>query len=114
MSFAALTPSLVRADALDEIQKRGKLIWGGDQEGGAPFVFPDPKDPNHLIGFEVDLAEMLANELGVTAQFQQGQWEKIPQMLAAKSTLPSTASNARHNGCAITFARAPITLLACS
>ena len=78
-SFAALTPSLVRADALDEIQKRGKLIWGGDQEGGAPFVFPDPKDPNHLIGFEVDLAEMLAKELGVTAQFQQGQWEKIPR-----------------------------------
>jgi polar amino acid transport system substrate-binding protein len=80
-AFAALTPSLVRADALDDIHKRGKLIWGGDQEGGAPFVFPDPKDPNHLIGFEVDLAEMLAKELGVTAQFQQGQWEKIPQIL---------------------------------
>jgi polar amino acid transport system substrate-binding protein len=80
-SFAALATSSVRGDTLDEIQKRGKLIWGGDQEGGAPFVFPDPKDPNHLIGFEVDLAEMLAKELGVTAQFQQGQWEKIPQML---------------------------------
>ena len=24
---------------------------------------------------------MLANELGVKAKFQQGQWEKIPQML---------------------------------
>src|SRR5262249_34846401 len=49
-----------------------------------PFVFPDPKDPNRLIGFEVDLAEMLAKELGVTAQFQQGQWEKIPEMLGSQ------------------------------
>ena len=51
------------------------------RKGAAPFVFPDPKDPNHLIGFEVDLAEMLAEELGVTAQFQQGQWENVPEML---------------------------------
>ena len=57
---------------------------GAIRKGAAPFVFPDPKDPNHLIGFEVDLAEMLAKELGVTAQFQQGQWEKIPQMLGSQ------------------------------
>jgi len=103
-SFAALTPSLVRADALDDIQKRGKLIWGGDQEGGAPFVFPDPKDPNHLIGFEVDLAEMLAKELGVTAQFQQGQWEKIPEMTGSQidvalNGFERTAQRMRDNLC---------------
>ena len=69
------------ADALDEIHKRGTLNWGGDQEGGGPYVFPDPKDPNHLIGFEVELAELLAGELGVKAKFQQGQWEEVPQML---------------------------------
>ena len=53
------------------------------KKGAAPFVFPDPKDPNHLLGFEVELAEMLAGELGVKAEFKQGQWEKIPQMLGA-------------------------------
>jgi polar amino acid transport system substrate-binding protein len=73
-----------RADSLDEIHRRGTLIWGGDQEGGAPFVFPDPKDPDRLVGFEVELAELLAGELGVKAEFHQGQWEKIPQMLGAQ------------------------------
>jgi polar amino acid transport system substrate-binding protein len=70
-----------RADSLDTIRQRGTLVWGGDQEGGAPYVFPDPKNPEKLIGFEVELADMIAKELGVTAKFQQGQWEKIPQML---------------------------------
>lgn len=74
----------VAADALDEIHRRGTLIWGGDQEGGAPYVFPDPKDPEHLIGFEVELADMLAQELGVKAKFQQGQWEQLPQMIGSQ------------------------------
>jgi polar amino acid transport system substrate-binding protein len=69
------------ADALDEIHHRGTLVWGGDQEGGAPFVFPDAKDPTQLVGFEAELADMLAGELGVKAKFQQGQWDRVPQML---------------------------------
>jgi His/Glu/Gln/Arg/opine family amino acid ABC transporter permease subunit len=79
--LAAMFQQAAFADALDEIHRRGTLIWGGDQEGGAPFVFPDPKDPQHLIGFEVDLADLLAGELGVKAQFHQGQWEQVPDML---------------------------------
>jgi len=69
------------ADGLDQIHHRGTLIWGGDQEGGGPYIFPDPKDPQHLIGFEVELADMLAAQLGVKAKFYQGQWEELPQML---------------------------------
>src|ERR1700733_10488716 len=69
------------ADGLDQIHRRGTLIWGGDQEGGGPYIFPDPKDPQRLIGFEVELADMLAAELGVKAKFYQGQWEELPQML---------------------------------
>jgi polar amino acid transport system substrate-binding protein len=79
--LAAMSQRATYADALDEIHRRGTLTWGGDQEGGAPFVFPDPKDPQHLIGFEVDLADLLAGELGVKAQFHQGQWEQVPDML---------------------------------
>jgi polar amino acid transport system substrate-binding protein len=69
------------ADALDEMHRRGTLVWGGDQEGGGPYVFPDEKNPKILRGFEVELAEMLAGELGVKAQFQQGQWDKLPLLL---------------------------------
>ena len=44
-------------------------------------MFPDPKNPERLIGFEVELADLIAQELGVKAKFQQGQWENVPQML---------------------------------
>jgi polar amino acid transport system substrate-binding protein len=75
------SPRPAAADALDEIHRRGTLIWGGDQEGGGPYVYPDEKDPKILRGFEVELAEMLAGELHVKAQFQQGQWDKLPLLL---------------------------------
>jgi polar amino acid transport system substrate-binding protein len=84
-AFAGLwvlaAPRPAAADALDDVQRRGALIWGGDQEGGGPYVFPDEKDPNVLRGFEVELAEMLAAELHVKAQFKQGQWDKLPLLL---------------------------------
>src|SRR4051812_13252204 len=73
-AFAGFWPILsarpAAADALDEIHRRGTLIWGADQSGGGPYVYPD-KD-QVLRGFEVELADMLAAELHVKAQFQQG------------------------------------------
>ena len=39
------------------------LRWGSDEQGGAPYVFQDPMEPNRLIGFEVDLATLLAARL---------------------------------------------------
>jgi polar amino acid transport system substrate-binding protein len=38
-------------------------------------------DPNHLIGFEVDLAEALAHKLGVKARPVQGQWDSLLDLL---------------------------------
>ncbi len=46
-----------------------------------PTSIPIPNNPEKLIGFEVELADMLAAELGVKAKFYQGQWEELPQML---------------------------------
>ncbi len=68
-------------DSLERIQQRGTLIWGADQEGGGPFVYPDPNNPTQLIGFEVELANLIAEHLGVTARFAQGQWDKLPDLL---------------------------------
>ena len=39
------------------------LRWGGDAEGGAPFVYADPADPQRDIGFEIDLADELGRHL---------------------------------------------------
>jgi polar amino acid transport system substrate-binding protein len=69
------------ADALDAVRKRGELIWGADGEGGGPYVFSDPADPRRVTGFEVDLADALARELGVKARFSQGPWDNLPAML---------------------------------
>jgi polar amino acid transport system substrate-binding protein len=66
---------------LDTIRQRGTLIWGADQEGGGPFVYPRPDDPARLTGFEVELADLIAAHLGVKAQFAQGQWDKLPDVM---------------------------------
>ena len=63
--------------ALDKIKERGTLIWGADAEGGAPYIFPDPENPEKYIGFEVDLADAIANKLGVKAVHKQNAWDGL-------------------------------------
>jgi len=58
------------------------LRWGADAQGGAPYVFQDPKDPTRLVGFEVDLATLLAQRLGTTAQPVFGPWDRLLELLA--------------------------------
>lgn len=55
------------------------LRWGGDAEGGAPFVEADPQDPSTLRGFDVEIAQFLAAGLGRTPQFTQVAWASIAQ-----------------------------------
>lgn len=76
-----LGPVSAPAAELDAIAARGELVWAADQEGGGPHVFLDPDAPGRLTGFEVELAELLAAELGVKARFQQGQWDRLPLLL---------------------------------
>jgi polar amino acid transport system substrate-binding protein len=78
---ACSTGVFARAGTLDAIRARGTLIWGADAEGGGPYVFPDPADPRRVTGFEAELADMLAAELGVKARFFQGPWQNLPALL---------------------------------
>ena len=64
-------------DALQRIQKSGVLKWGADAEGGAPYVFPDPQQPEKLIGFEVEIADALAHKFGARAEMVQNQWDGL-------------------------------------
>ena len=52
-------------------QDAGVLRFGGDAEGGAPFMEADPNDPSRVVGFEVDVAALLAAGLGRTPRFVQ-------------------------------------------
>ncbi len=67
---------------LAAVKARGELLWGADAQGGAPYVFQDPMEPNRLIGFEVDLAEALAGKLGVRARPVLGPWDSLLELLA--------------------------------
>jgi len=60
-----LAPSLVSA------QQAPELRWGGDAEGGAPFVEADPSDPTKVVGFDVEIAQLLAQGLGRMPRFVQ-------------------------------------------
>ncbi len=52
-------------------QSMPELRWGGDAEGGAPFVEADPQDPARLVGFDVEIAALLARDLGRAPRFVQ-------------------------------------------
>lgn len=47
------------------------LVWGGDAEGGAPFVEADPRDPSVVRGMDVEVASIVARALGRTPRFLQ-------------------------------------------
>ncbi len=70
-------PASARADALGELRQRGELSWGGDLQGGAPYVFEDEQHPGKLRGFEVEIALALAARLGVQARFVQNDWSNL-------------------------------------
>jgi polar amino acid transport system substrate-binding protein len=55
------------------------LRWGGDAEGGAPFVEADPANPSRVTGFDVDVAEEIARGLGRRPQFVQVAFASIDQ-----------------------------------
>ena len=68
-------------DALAAVESRGELRWGGDEEGGGPYIYRDPADANRLIGFEIDLMTELCRGVGVRSTFVQGQWDDLPKVL---------------------------------
>jgi polar amino acid transport system substrate-binding protein len=58
------------------------LRWGGDAEGGAPFVEADPSDPTNVRGFDVEVAEEIARGLGRRPVFVQVAFASIDQSVA--------------------------------
>ncbi|MEO7998712.1 MAG: ABC transporter substrate-binding protein/permease [Gemmatimonadaceae bacterium] len=53
--------------------------WGGDAEGGAPFVEADAADPTKVRGFDVEISELIARGLGREPKFIQVAWASIEQ-----------------------------------
>jgi polar amino acid transport system substrate-binding protein len=78
---AALALGLVtaRVEARDwtEVRARGVLRWGGDLQGGEPYVFEDPEAPGHITGFEVDIVAALGRRLELQTEFVQTDWSSL-------------------------------------
>ena len=58
------------------------LRWGGDAEGGAPFVEADAADPSKVRGFDVEVAETIARGLGREPRFLQVAFSSIDASVA--------------------------------
>jgi polar amino acid transport system substrate-binding protein len=69
---------------LPHLVRPGMLVWGADQEGGGPYAYPADDDPSKIIGFEVEIADKLAQRLALTASFFQGPWDRMPELLATR------------------------------
>jgi len=83
LSGAVLTAAEPDAELRQRLSQ-GVLRWAGDAEGGAPFQLRDPQDPGRIIGFEVELVDVLAARISerrgipLRGEFVQYDWVSLP------------------------------------
>jgi polar amino acid transport system substrate-binding protein len=81
-TFALLLQLLLLLFVATTLRGQDILHWGGDAEGGAPFVEADPNDPSKVRGFDVEVAGEIAKGLGRKPQFVQVAFQAIDQSAA--------------------------------
>jgi len=84
LTLAALSSSGLHASKASGLQafEPSFLLWGGDAEGGAPFVEADPHDPSRVVGLDVDIATLIARALGREPRFVQITFTSLDQSAA--------------------------------
>ena len=81
LALTVLAPALVAAQALPERIAKTKVIKIAVNAIYPPMEFKDP-DTGKLVGFDVDLGNALAKELGVTLEWQESAFEQLLPSLA--------------------------------
>lgn len=71
LAFFLLSTAAAANDDLPELR------WGGDSEGGFPYMFENPQNPDELIGFEVDIVEELAKHMGRKPVYINNAWDNL-------------------------------------
>jgi polar amino acid transport system substrate-binding protein len=79
--FAACSRSEPGPGTLSAIRTKGEITWGADLQGGEPYLWEDPNDPSKIVGFEVDLMDAIARQLGVKARLVHYNWSNLVQSL---------------------------------
>jgi polar amino acid transport system substrate-binding protein len=82
LACAAIALSTAQSYASEPGQSGGILRWAGDPEGGAPFVEADPSDPTRLVGFDVEIASLIAQRLGRAPEFVLVAYASLDQSIA--------------------------------
>lgn len=74
LMLLTVSAATAEGDLLAQIQERGTLIVA--TEGNwSPWTYHDEND--QLTGFDIEIARLIARELGVEADFQEVPWESI-------------------------------------
>ena len=81
-ALLALAVALLAAPLAWAGQEPREFRWAGDPEGGAPYVEASPTDPNTLVGFDVEIAELIARGLKRPPRFVLVQFSSIDQSIA--------------------------------
>ena len=77
-AFAAVASGYSEASE----QQPAVFRWAGDPEGGAPFVEADPSRPDDLVGFDVEVAALMARGLGRRPEFVNIDFRQIDQSIS--------------------------------
>lgn len=75
--FALIIIFSIISACFAETDNRAELRWGGDSEGGFPYMFPSPVNPDELIGFEVDIVKAIADYLNMKPVFVSNSWDNL-------------------------------------
>jgi L-cystine transport system substrate-binding protein len=81
MTLAALPVMAEEGDLLSRIQEKGEIVIATEGTW-APWTYHDEDD--NLVGFDVEVAQAIAEKLGVTATFVETEWDGIFAGLDAK------------------------------
>ena len=74
LAMLLMTAALAEGDMLSRIQEKGEIAVA--TEGAwRPWTYHDEDD--NLVGYDVEVATMIAEKLGVTPNFQETAWEGI-------------------------------------
>lgn len=57
--------------------------WGSTTNGGAPYVFQDPRNPAELVGFEVEVADAIAALMGSKQKQIETDYQQLESALQA-------------------------------
>lgn len=73
-SSSSASSASASGDLLEQIQSKGEIVVA--MEGTwAPWTYHDEDD--NLVGYDVEVAQQIAEKLGVKATFVEGEWDGL-------------------------------------